>query len=345
MPKARVDRPRYLKSERNRDGTLRWYWRPKDRPGVSLGNDAAAAIVRATELNRQRDAERAGMEGPVAPAKDSVRALADAYKTGPEFTRLAAKTRHEYDRHLSWLVGMAGDLSAGSLTARAVQELKRAGASTPWETNARLRTIRLLWSWGRRQGLVAGENPAADFRQLATAPRDVVWTSQEISALLQHGVRPLRLAIALGLYSLQREGDVLVMPWTAYDGLRLELRQRKTGKLVGFQVHPVLKAALDATRRQAITILVDDHGRPFKPDAFRHLFALERYRLGLRPELQFRDLRRTGAVTLGRMGVTTPRIAALGGWEISRVQSILETYIPLDEEMASAAVQAWASSQ
>lgn len=345
MPRAREDRPRYLKSERNRDGTLRWYWRPKDRAGVALGNDAAAAIVMAIELNRQRDAERAGLSGPVGPVKGSVRELADAYKASPEFARLAPKTRHEYDRHLSWLIGMAGDLSVGSVTVRGIQELKRTGAATPWETNARLRTVRLLWSWGRRAGM-AGENPASDFRQIATRPRDVVWTSQEVATMLGGAVPALRLAIALGLYTLQREGDLLVLPWTAYDGRRLELRQRKTRKIVGFAVHPVLKAALDTTKRHAVTILLNEGTHlPFQADAFRHLFALERYRLGLRRELQFRDLRRTGAVTLARLGAPTPQIAALGGWEISRAQEILKTYIPLDEEMASAAVRAWGEAK
>lgn len=342
MPKARGDRPRYLKPQRNRDGTVRWYWRPKDRPSVALGSDESTAVLEAIRLNRQRDAERAGLAGPTPPAWGSVRAMADAYKASPEFTGLAPKTRREYDRHLSWLLDLFGDLPVAAVTARAVQELKRAGAGTPWETNARLRTVRLLWSWGRLQGMASGDNPAASFRQLDTPARDVVWSSEEVAAFLRDGTPSIRLAVALGLYTLQREGDLIALTWNAVRGDRVELRQRKTGKLVATELHPVLRAALAVTERRAAQVLVSEAtGRPYGEDHFRHVFAYDRARLGLRRELQFRDLRRTGAVSLARIGVSTARIAALGGWEISRAQAILETYIPLDEEMASAAVREW----
>jgi hypothetical protein len=149
--------------------------------------------------------------------------------------------------------------------------------------------------------------------------------------------------VALGLYSLQREGDLIRLPRTAYDRTRLELRQRKTGKLLAAEAHPLLRQLLDATPRLAVQILVSEvTGRPYHETGFRHAFAHERTRLGLRKELQCRDLRRTGAVTLSRLGVPVQQIAALGGWDISRTTRILETYTPLDEQMATATVRTWA---
>ena len=65
----------------------------------------------------------------------------------------------------------------------------------------------------------------------------------------------------------------------------------------------------------------------------------------MRKELQFRDFRRTGAVMLARRGVSVFQIAALAGWKITHTQRIIETYVPLDEHMATAAIRAWAASE
>ena len=65
----------------------------------------------------------------------------------------------------------------------------------------------------------------------------------------------------------------------------------------------------------------------------------------MRKELQFRDLHRTGAVMLARRGVSVFQIAALAGWKITHTQRIIETYVPLDEHMATAAIRAWAASE
>ena len=48
---------------------------------------------------------------------------------------------------------------------------------------------------------------------------------------------------------------------------------------------------------------------------------------------------------LARRGVSVFQIAALAGWKITHTQRIIETYVPLDEHMATAAIRAWAASE
>jgi hypothetical protein len=336
-------KPRYVEFQRSGAGG-RWYWRPKDRPGVPLGADRVTAWSHAAELNRERDAERAGL-GKVRLVDGTVRWLTQRYLASPYFREKAPKTRHEYQRAGVWLVELWGDLPAEAITPRVVQEAKAAGTATPWETNARLRFVSLLYGWARLQGLVAA-NPAERFRKLRTRPRAVIWEPEEVTTFLRDATPSIRLAVALGLYTLQREGDLLLLPWSAVAGGRFRLTQQKTGKLVGAELHPVLHRALEATRRQAVQVLVSEAtAKPYRADHFRHVFAYDRARLGLRRELQFRDLRRTGAVTLARDGVPLQQIAALAGWEIGTTQEILKTYVPLDEGMATAAIRAWASEK
>lgn len=333
-------KPRYVVSQKSSQGE-RWYWRPKDEPDHSLGHDRFVAYQKADELNAQRDARRAGLGAP-PKLEGTVRWLVQAYLQSPYFTEKMAKTRHGYQRHAAWVIETWGDLPCSSITVRGVQRHKELGTATPWETNAQLRFVSLVYEWGRKQGM-AGENPAARFGKLRTPARSVMWDPGEVLMFLEQGTPSMRLAVALGLYTLQREGDLLALTWAAIAGGRFQLRQGKTGKLVAARLHPILQRALDATPRQAVQVLVSEAtGRPYSADHFRHIYAYDRARLGLRRELQFRDLRRTGAVTLAREGIALQQIAALGGWEINTTQDILKTYIPLDEQMASAAVLAWA---
>lgn len=114
---------------------------------------------------------------------------------------------------------------------------------------------------------------------------------------------------------------------------------------IAADLHPLLQTVLDATPKKGVQILISEMtGRPFRETEFQHTFAYDRARLQIRKELQFRDLRRTGAVTLARIGVPIQKIAALGGWEINTTTEILKTYIPLDEHMATSAVHAWAAA-
>lgn len=335
------DKPRWVERQKSGNG-YRWYWRPRDEPSVALGPDRMEAWAKAHELNRQRDARRAGLDRPPR-IEDTVRWLMQRYLASSYYLDKADKTRHEYRRAATWLIDTLGDLPCDAVTTRVVQEIKDAGRSTPWETNARIRFLALVWAWGKQQDLVR-VNPGERFKRLRTAPRSVVWTPAEVSLMLAEGTPSMRVAVALGLYTLQREGDLLTLPWSAVSGGRFELRQAKTNKLVAAELHPVLRQALDATRRTGIQVLISEAtGRPYLPDHFRHVFAHDRARLGIRGELQFRDLRRTGAVTLGRLGRPVQQIAALAGWEIGVTLEILKTYLPLDEQMATAAIRQWAA--
>jgi hypothetical protein len=77
----------------------------------------------------------------------------------------------------------------------------------------------------------------------------------------------------------------------------------------------------------------------------RKLFELGWTKEKVRAELakqhrQRRDLRRTGVVRMAEAGVTTPQIAALGGWSIDYTQRVVDTYLPRRTEVALAGMLA-----
>src|SRR5690606_40720201 len=75
---------------------------------------------------------------------------------------------------------------------------------------------------------------------------------------------PIVRAMMLALWTGQRQGDLLKITWSAYDGESLSLRQGKTGAHVRVKVSEELKAILDHVKRgNAVTILTNAQGKPW----------------------------------------------------------------------------------
>ena len=104
-----------------------------------------------------------------------------------------------------------------------------------------------------------------------TQSRSRLDASRTKSAFLQHAPAHLHLPLLLGLWTGQRQGDLLRLTWSAYDGENIRLRQSKTGVRVQVPVGVPLKAALDeaAKNKRSPIILLNSDGRPWTPDGFR----------------------------------------------------------------------------
>ena len=82
---------------------------------------------------------------------------------------------------------------------------------------------------------------------------------------------PLRLAMILALWTGQSQGDLLRLPWSAYDGQTIRLKQSKTGARVTVPVGAPLKAALDASKKRGPLILLNTRGRAWTANGFMPL--------------------------------------------------------------------------
>ena len=108
------------------------------------------------------------------------------------------------------------------------------------------RVLARVLSWSLDRGLVLA-NPCARGGRLYRGSRaDRVWTADDEAAFLRHAPKHFHLPLLLALWTGQRQGDLLRLPWSAYDGTRIRLRQSKTGARVVIPVGAPLKAALDA---------------------------------------------------------------------------------------------------
>jgi integrase len=141
------------------------------------------------------------------------------------------------------------------------------------------------------------------------------WTEEEIAQF--EAAHPIgsreRLALALGLYSGQRRGDVIRMGRQHIRDGVLHVTQQKTGAVLAIPVHAELAAVLAATPGNNLTFIRTLRDKPFEGKAFTMWFAVACKRAGLSPDCTFHGLRKAACRRLAEAGCTVHEIAAISG--------------------------------
>ena len=123
------------------------------------------------------------------------------------------------------------------------------------------------------------------------------------------------LALDLALFTSQRQGDLLRLSWSSYDGQRITFRQGKRKQKIDMSVTTRLKAVLDAAfkLKRAMTILETAIGIPWTKSHFNNHWRPAILAAGL-DGLHFYDIRGTNCTALAEAGATASEIAAMLGW-------------------------------
>jgi integrase len=141
------------------------------------------------------------------------------------------------------------------------------------------------------------------------------WSEDEISAFeatFAIGTRE-RLALALGLYTGQRRGDVIRMGRQhVRDGV-MHVRQEKTNAVLAIPVHPELARVLVAVPATQLTFIQTLKGTPFTGHAFSDWFGKACDAAGLDARCTFHGLRKAACRRLAEAGCSANEIAAISG--------------------------------
>jgi integrase len=157
-------------------------------------------------------------------------------------------------------------------------------------------------------------------------------------AFLQHSRAELGLAMMLALWTGQRQGDLLRLPWSAYDRSAIRLQQSKTGRRMTIPVGEPLRALLDRTDRRSPLMLTNGSGKPWTPDGFRTSWRKACAKAGV-SGLTFHDLRGSAVVRLALADATVPQIATFTGHSLRDVEGILDAhYLGRDVKLAEIAI-------
>ena len=339
---------RYLVARHRSRRPTRYYWVPTKKLQSAgfcirrLPDTLVEAIRQAEQHNAELDRWYRGEIRCPGLAPGSIAALNDMFRKDDAFLLLKPRTQRDYLYSIKPGLAWAGPEQVAHITLRAVKAWYRDQRETSGVANARnsIAALRRLLSFGREEGWIT-DNPALKLRVKASASRTRVWTLIERDAFCeaaQVAGRPsMALAVMLGWCLGQRPADLRTLPWAAYDGNAVQLRQGKTDQPVWVPVLPELRALLDRTRRQSTQIVVSENtGRPYAESDFQHTFAEIRSRAGLGTDVQFRDLRRTLATALGAAGCTDDQIRAITG---HKTRSVVAVYVRPDTTFAKGAMK------
>lgn len=283
-----------------------------------------------------------------------LRTVLDQYEASADFTDLADRTRKDYRKHLKTI-----DAEFGDFPIAALKDRRTRGEFLAWREQLAINSRRQadyafsvlarVLSWAYNRGLVP-LNPCERPGRLYRAARSgAVWTAADEQAFYANAPSHLHLALRLALWTGQRQGDLLNLRWSAYDGSHIRLRQRKTKVPVIIPVGAPLKAALDETkeglearadeRPLPLTILITERGTAWTESGFRASWRKGCQKAGI-SGLTFHDLRGTAVTRLAIAGCTVPEIATITGHSLKDVGTILDShYLNRDSALGEAAIR------
>jgi integrase len=239
----------------------------------------------------------------VVPPRGTLFSLLYQYQASEDFRALANSTRRSYVPLIARIEKHFGDFPIAALTDRRTRGIfmawrdqiaagsGRRQADYAWTVLAR------VLSWSMNRGLIS-KNPCERGGRVYRGNRvDKIWTADDEATFLRSAPAHLHLPLLLALWTGQRQGDLLRLPWSSYDGTHIRLRQSKTGKRVVIPVGAPLKAALDATAKRSTIILSNSEGKPWTSDGFRASWGKACKATGV-VGVTFHDLRGTAVTRL-----------------------------------------------
>lgn len=265
--------------------------------------------------------------------------LIAAWEGSPEWRSLAVNTQAGYVTYLRPLIGMER-VPAQRVTRRELIAIRNAiavergnGAATGF-----VRAASALFGWAIEAGFIE-QSPLVKVKRLPGGHLPA-WSAADVDLALPTLPEHLRRPVVLALYTGQRRGDLIRMPWSAYDGATIRLVQEKTAAPLVIAVPQELKAELDAWRASATAtlILTNKFGRPWQGTNLSRqlgdaLAGIEGFPL----HRNIHGLRKLAAANLAQAGCTLHEIAAITGHKsLSMVQ--LYTKSVDQQRLASSAV-------
>lgn len=319
-------------TKRLADGTKRtYYYAWKRGPRLDGEPDSQEFLLSYQRAWNSRDTK----------AEGTMFQLLSEYRNSPEFTSLRDRTRRDYARYLRMIENEFATLPITAIDEKGARKLFKDWRA---EMAGSPRKADLAWSVLARVLSVAQDNerimrnPCERGGRLYRSERaDRTWNEGQIGTAYAGFPAPLRWALMLALWTGQRQGDLLRLSWSGYDGTHIELVQSKTGAPVRIRCGQPLQAEIATIPRRSTMLLTNSRGRPWTSDGFRASWAKACRRCGI-DGVTFHDLRGSAITRLAEAGCSNLEIAAISGHSDKSVDQILRVYLNRRNGLAETAI-------
>lgn len=315
MIKTRSGLPKHCTYQSDASGKrrVRFRWRGISRylHGIPWSPDFLKQYAAALEAE-QNNRAKVGSETRSIPG--SVSALIVTYYASPEFRDLRESTQKLRRGILERFRVQHGHRLLKDLQVAHLKIIIGEMADRPEAANNLLKVLRVVLNFAVGNALIA-HNPAMHVKHYTSRSEGFhTWSETEVSQFQQR--HPLgskaRLALELLLSTGQRRGDMVKMGWQHIEGDCIAVRQEKTNEPLLIPIDAPLAAALNATPRSNLTILLNEIGTPFTAKAFGNWFRMRCNEAGL-TQCSAHGLRKLAATRLANAGCSNQEIKAITG--------------------------------
>lgn len=315
------------------DGSaVTYYYAWRGGPRINAKPNSRAFLAEYHRLTRTR---------PDAPGKGTLSELIREYLKSAAYQRRTDNTKKSYDWAIDKIEAEFFDLPIAAMGERGARKMllewrDRVFAATPRAGDMVMAVLSKIISFAVDREDI-DRHPLEKVEKLADSTRrDAIWTDKQVNAFKAKAPTRMVLALELARWTGQRQGDLLALTWSAYDGTHITLRQGKTGAKVRVKVADELKAMLDGekARRErenreegkiaALTILTNRSGQPFK-EGFRSSWAKAMDSAGIEG-VTFHDLRGTFITLAHREGSSIRDIAEVTGHSEKDAERIIRKH-------------------
>jgi len=294
-----------------------------------------ASIAAAEETTRKRD-------------RGTLAGLIREFQQTAKWRRLAESTKAEYRRIFRFWEDRFGTCPYPALEDKAfrravIQWHDKFSEEKPREADNRITVLARVLSWATRDGPLK-RNVMDGFERAYQSDRsDKIWLPEHVEAFMAVASPDMKLAMVLALHTGQRQGDLLLLNWTNYDGERISLHQGKArrgkqkGRLITIKCTKALKDTLDDLPKRSTLILTTKTGRAFQKRYFALQWEKTCMEAGIE-DLHFHDIRGTTVTMLFQAGCNLGEIVSITGHSLRRAQDILDKYLARTSTMADNAI-------
>jgi integrase len=284
---------------------------------------------------------------PNGPVKD-IAGLIDKYTSSKHFDSLKDSSKIVNLRRFRKIKATLGELPlsvfADPNTIDVLEDWrKKVAEHSTSDADGQWSSLSAMLTWAARRRLVKANLCEGGGHVHNGSRVDKIWSERQVAQFCRSAPPHLVVAFMLALWSGQREGSLVKLRWSAYDGQCLTVEQEKNRrnqppKVVVIPVRGPFKEFLDQLESQAGVnglcaderhqrhIVLNRRGKPWASAAsFATGFGRISDGLGIE-DRTFHDLRGTAVTRLARAGCTIPEIAAITGHSLKTVHAILDKH-------------------
>jgi len=319
MDAMRTKLPANVTRERNRHGTVVYYYREGKGPRTRLPDHGSEDFEPAYQAARQ--GLTPAKTKPGHAVEGTVRWLVEQYKQTLHFRGLNAITQRRRDSFFREIVEKAGDAKLSRVTEQTIVDAreKRSAVGKGHGANNFLKAMRPMFAYAKERGWIALD-PTKNVAKARTLPGGrEPWDIEDVQKYeARHPVGTMaNLAVRVLLFTGLRRSDAILL---GRQHIRQGIVRYKPGKTanssgveVEFTALQPLIDAIDRTPGDHLTFLTNSYGNPFASGAsFGNWFADRCGEAGIKKGPH--GLRKLGSTLCADAGATPHELMAMFGW-------------------------------